>query len=99
MVLLENDGTLPLAPEVGRVALIGPSADDARNHLGDYAHQLHVETLLRNREVLSSAIPVADSLQPSRASRADPHGARGASRPTGRGSRVLRPRVWPARRQ
>ncbi len=68
MVLLENDGTLPLAPEVGRVALIGPSADDARNHLGDYAHQLHVETLLRNREVLSSAIPVADSLQPSRAS-------------------------------
>jgi beta-glucosidase len=68
LVLLENDGTLPLVPELGRVALIGPSADDARNHLGDYAHQLHVETLLRNRETLSSAIPVADSLQPSRAS-------------------------------
>jgi beta-glucosidase len=68
LVLLENDGTLPLASDLGRVALIGPSADDARNQLGDYAHQLHVETLLRNRDVLSSAIPVADSLQPSRAS-------------------------------
>lgn len=68
IVLLENDGTLPLDPGRGRVALIGPSADDARNQLGDYAHQLHVEALLRNRESLSSAIPVADSLRPSRAS-------------------------------
>mgnify|MGYP001827322844 FL=1 len=68
LVLLENDGILPLDPDAGRVALIGPSADDARNHLGDYAHQLHVETLLRSRDSLSSAIPVADSLQPSHAS-------------------------------
>ncbi len=68
LVLLENDGTLPLAADVGRIALIGPSADDARNMLGDYAHQLHIDTLLRNRSELSSRTPVADTLEPSRAS-------------------------------
>lgn len=68
IVLLKNEGLLPLDPGLARVAIIGPSADDARNLLGDYAHQLHVDTLLRNREKLSSAIPVADSLQPSGAS-------------------------------
>lgn len=72
IVLLENDGTLPLPPDVARVALIGPSADDARNHLGDYAHQLHVDTLLRSRDALSSAIPVAETLRPSRASERTP---------------------------
>jgi beta-xylosidase len=68
IVLLANDGTLPLASDLARVAVIGPSADDARNQLGDYAHQLHIDTLLRNRGNLSSKTPVAESLQPSRAS-------------------------------
>ncbi len=46
MVLLENDGILPLAGPPGRLALIGPIADSARDLLGDYSHLLHVETLL-----------------------------------------------------
>ncbi len=46
MVLLENDGILPLAGSPGRLALIGPIADSARDLLGDYSHPLHVETLL-----------------------------------------------------
>ncbi|HEY5887901.1 MAG TPA: glycoside hydrolase family 3 N-terminal domain-containing protein [Acidimicrobiales bacterium] len=36
LVLLSNDGTLPLAPG-SRVAVLGPSADDARLLFGDYS--------------------------------------------------------------
>ena len=41
MVLLANDGTLPLAP-TGRVAVIGPLADDAAAMLGCYSFPRHV---------------------------------------------------------
>ncbi|HZQ81954.1 MAG TPA: glycoside hydrolase family 3 N-terminal domain-containing protein [Gaiellaceae bacterium] len=44
LVLLANDGTLPLAPGLA-VAVIGPNADDRRNLLGDYAYPAHVESL------------------------------------------------------
>ena len=46
VVLLANDGTLPLRPEIRTVAVIGPNADSARNLLGDYAHQAHIEALI-----------------------------------------------------
>jgi beta-glucosidase len=46
MVLLSNDGTLPLRPNVRTIAVIGPNADSARNLQGDYAHQPHMEVLL-----------------------------------------------------
>jgi beta-glucosidase len=45
LVLLRNDGTLPLAAGAGSVAVIGPCADDARHLLGDYAYPAHVESL------------------------------------------------------
>jgi len=44
MVLVENDGVLPLAGH-RRVAVIGPIADSARDLLGDYSHLVHMETL------------------------------------------------------
>ncbi|MGR7917180.1 exo-beta-d-1,3/1,6-glucosidase [Microbacterium sp. MAHUQ-60] len=38
LVLLENDGTLPLRPAAARrVAVVGPLADDAQEQLGDWA--------------------------------------------------------------
>jgi beta-glucosidase len=46
LVLLRNDGVLPLAGDAGRIALIGPNADDVRNLLGDYSHPAHVELLV-----------------------------------------------------
>jgi beta-glucosidase len=46
MVLLTNDGTLPLRPGLAKVAVIGPNADSARNLQGDYAHVVHIEALL-----------------------------------------------------
>jgi beta-glucosidase len=45
MVLVENDGLLPLAATHRRVAVIGPIADSARDLLGDYSHVGHMETL------------------------------------------------------
>ena len=45
LVLLKNDGVLPLGSPA-RVAVLGPSAASARNVLGDYSYLAHVESLL-----------------------------------------------------
>jgi beta-glucosidase len=45
LVLLKNDGALPLA-QPRSVAVIGPNAAAARHMLGDYAYIVHVESLL-----------------------------------------------------
>ena len=61
IVLLENDGTLPLRPDLATIAVIGPNADSARNLVGDYGHIVHIETLLENRGregVAGSAAPL-----------------------------------------
>jgi len=42
IVLLDNDGVLPLAPGSRDIALIGPTADDARTFLGCYSFPNHV---------------------------------------------------------
>ena len=44
LVLLTNDGTLPVDPAGVRVlAVVGPGADDPRLHLGDYHYPAHQE--------------------------------------------------------
>ncbi len=63
LVLLRNDGVLPLATP-GSVAVIGPNADDARAMLGDYSYVAHVESLV---ELMDSgenvlALPVEDGV-------------------------------------
>ena len=62
VVLLENDGVLPLSSAPGRVAVIGPSADDPRNLVGDYAHQLHIDTILDQLESIATGVPVAGTV-------------------------------------
>ncbi len=42
-ILLTNDGVLPLASTVKRVAVIGPGADDGRLLQGDYHYPAHLE--------------------------------------------------------
>jgi beta-glucosidase len=49
VVLLENRGVLPLAPDLRRIAVVGPIADSARDLLGDYSHLVHMETLQEMR--------------------------------------------------
>ena len=43
VILLTNDGVLPLAPDLKRIALIGPGADDQRLLQGDYHYPAHFE--------------------------------------------------------
>ncbi len=38
MVLLKNDGLLPLVKEINTLAVIGPNADSHRNQFGDYSY-------------------------------------------------------------
>jgi beta-glucosidase len=45
IVLLRNEGILPLPDDAARIAVIGPNADSARNLLGDYSHVAHVAYL------------------------------------------------------
>jgi beta-glucosidase len=47
MVLLKNDGLLPLKPEIKRMAVVGPLADQTRPLLGNYAGQpTHIVSIL-----------------------------------------------------
>ncbi|QFR01721.1 glycosyl hydrolase [Streptomyces phaeolivaceus] len=54
-VLLSNDGTLPL-PSGGRIALIGPCADDVRTMFGCYSFPNHV---LAKRDDLGNGVEAA----------------------------------------
>jgi beta-glucosidase len=53
MVLLKNDGLLPLKKTINSLAVIGPSADSSRNQLGDYSFEATKE--------LMTLLPIADS--------------------------------------
>ena len=47
MVLLKNDGMLPLKPEIRNVAVVGPLADQTRPLIGNYAgHPTHIVSVL-----------------------------------------------------
>ncbi|WP_348789049.1 glycoside hydrolase family 3 N-terminal domain-containing protein [Leifsonia sp. NPDC080035] len=63
LVLLTNDGALPLAANAGRIAVIGPNADAAEALMGCYSFANHV--LAHHPEVpLGFAIPpVLDALR------------------------------------
>lgn len=43
LILLKNEGVLPLDPQTKTIAVIGPSADDPRNYLGDYHFPAHFD--------------------------------------------------------
>jgi beta-glucosidase len=65
-VLVENDGTLPLALGGGTIAVVGPIADSARDLLGDYAHLLHIETLREMRHRANPfGFPANDVINPT----------------------------------
>jgi beta-glucosidase len=50
VVLLANDGVLPLSPAVKRIAVIGPGADDRRLLQGDYHYAAHLEIVYQRDE-------------------------------------------------
>jgi len=54
MVLLKNDGLLPLQKSIKTVAVIGPNAHDGRNQFGDYSYAA-MRKLLQWKEPENSA--------------------------------------------
>ncbi len=61
-ILLTNNGILPLAPPLKRVAVIGPGADDQRLLQGDYHYAAHLEIIYkapRDIDVAGMNIPQA----------------------------------------
>jgi beta-glucosidase len=60
LVLVQNDGLLPIVHERRRVAVIGPIADSARDLLGDYSHLVHMETLREMRDGVDALGIVGD---------------------------------------
>jgi beta-glucosidase len=63
LVLLRNEGgLLPLRRDLGRVALIGPAADDARLFQGDYAYPAHAEIVFRRGAGEAGILPRADAV-------------------------------------
>jgi beta-glucosidase len=65
LVLVENDGVLPLAAGIGPIAVVGPIADSARDLLGDYAHLPHIETLAELRHRANPfGFPSSDLINP-----------------------------------
>jgi beta-glucosidase len=60
LVLLKNNGILPLQRSVSTLAVIGPNADSARNLLGDYSYASVLERVALNPPEDSSFIDVSD---------------------------------------
>jgi beta-glucosidase len=64
IVLLSNDGILPIAAGTSSIAVIGPNADKARNLFGDYSYLAHVESLLEmHAEDNVFSIPIPDEYE------------------------------------
>lgn len=53
VVLLTNDGVLPIREDVARIAVIGPAADDRRLLQGDYHYPAHQEIALDAANAIS----------------------------------------------
>jgi beta-glucosidase len=64
VILLTNDGILPLAPHLRRVAVIGPGADDARLLQGDYHYPSHLENIYLRPQPQPGATTLGEDLVP-----------------------------------
>jgi beta-glucosidase len=65
MVLLKNDGTLPLKKSAGTLAVIGPNAHYGRGLLGDYSYAGGLELLIQQAPPDSCFVPVDEqALEP-----------------------------------
>jgi len=58
MVLLKNDGLLPLNKNIKTLAVIGPNADNGRNQLGDYSYAAVLQLMRLQSPADSSFVDV-----------------------------------------
>ena len=57
IVLLANEGILPISAQVSRLAVIGPGADDRRLLQGDYHYPAHQEMFLESKGTRALEVP------------------------------------------
>jgi beta-glucosidase len=58
IVLLRNDdGLLPLSPDIKKIAVIGPTAHEARLQLGDYTYPAHIGLTAMTAQSLDCRLP------------------------------------------
>src|SRR5436305_5747869 len=57
ITLLANDGVLPLSPASGRIAVVGPAADELRIHFGAYSDVANRELPIAIRRILAGDVP------------------------------------------
>ena len=60
VVLLANDGTLPLTPGARKVVVVGPAADELRIHFGAYTSVSNAEMQLGSMAVRTGQVPGID---------------------------------------
>jgi beta-glucosidase len=73
IVLLSNDGILPIANDTASIAVIGPNAREARHLFGDYSYLAHVESLVEMKvEDNVFSIPIPDKYEIAGAGTAAP---------------------------
>ncbi|MGW0578430.1 glycoside hydrolase family 3 N-terminal domain-containing protein [Streptomyces sp. NPDC002920] len=60
MVLLQNDGILPLTPGERRIVVVGPAADELRIHFGAYTSVSNAEMPLGMMAVMEGKVPGVD---------------------------------------
>ncbi|MFC8097775.1 glycoside hydrolase family 3 N-terminal domain-containing protein [Streptomyces sp. NPDC057363] len=59
-VLLQNDGVLPLPRTGGRIAVVGPAADEMRVHFGAYTSVSNAEMPIGMMAVMEGKVPSID---------------------------------------
>ncbi len=62
IILLSNDGVLPLRRDISRIAVIGPGANNPRLMQGDYHYPAHQETLIERAQKADGDDSAADLL-------------------------------------
>lgn len=64
IVLLKNDGTLPLDKGIGSIAVVGPTANSTRNLLGDYSYTAHLQCETDAVPIVSVLKGIRDRVSP-----------------------------------
>lgn len=57
ITLLKNDGALPLDPAQGKVAIVGPAADELRIHFGSYTSVSEAEMPVAMHRIATGQVP------------------------------------------
>ncbi len=72
MVLLKNNGILPLSKDIKKIAVVGPNADNASVHNGNYNGTPTAENTVSILEAIRRAVPNAEIIYEQGCELADP---------------------------